>query len=62
MQNVIDMCNHILYYSNIYCGFEEPSDEMKAHARNLMLEYGEDFTVNFVRVYLQIQTEALNEL
>ena len=61
MQNVIDMCNHILYYSSAYCGFEEPSNEMKAHAQHLMLEHGEEFTVNFARVYLQIQWEALNE-
>ena len=43
MQNVIDMCNHILYYSTIYCGLEDLSDEMQEDALRLMLKHGEEF-------------------
>lgn len=60
MQNVIDMCNHILCHSTIYCGFEEMTDDMQHEAIGLSLKYG-DFAVGFVRVYLDIQEEIRNE-
>ncbi len=61
MQNVIDMCNHILYYSTIYCGLEDVSDEMQEDALHLMLKHGEEFPEFFVRLYLKTQLEILNE-
>ena len=51
MQNLIDMCNHILYYSTIYCGLEDVSDEMQEDALRLMLKHGEEFPESFVRLY-----------
>ncbi len=61
MQDLIDMCNHILYYSTIYCGFEDVSDEMQEDALHLMLKHGEEFPESFVRLYLKTQLEDVNE-
>jgi|TARA_R100000455_G_C6133556_1_gene29721 hypothetical protein len=61
MKNVIDVCNHILYYSEIYLGFEDVSDEMQADALRLTLKHGHEFVEFFVRLYLKTQLEVLNE-
>jgi len=61
MQNVIDMCNHILYYSTIYCGLEDVSAEMQEDALRLMLKHGEEFPESFVRLYLKTQLEDADE-
>tara|TARA_R100000315_G_C5230450_1_gene141473 strand:- start:79 stop:270 length:192 start_codon:yes stop_codon:yes gene_type:complete len=61
MQNLIDMCNHILYYSTIYCGLEDVSDEMQEDALRLMLKHGEVFPESFIRLYLKTQLEEANE-
>jgi hypothetical protein len=61
MQNLIDMCNHILYYSTIYCGLEDVSNEMQEDALRLMLKHGEEFPESFSRLYLKTQLETKYE-
>lgn len=60
MQNLIDISNHILCHSAIYCGYEEINDEMQEEAVGLLLRHG-DFVKDFVKIYLDVQEEIRNE-
>lgn len=55
MKNIIDVSNHIMLYSNIYCEGEEVTEECLEAALNLILEHGEDFVFNFVKNYLNLE-------
>ena len=61
MQNVIDVSNHILKYSQVYT-FEAPvTDLVKEEALQLCLKYGEEFVIVFIENYLQLMMEELYE-
>jgi hypothetical protein len=61
MQNVIDVSNHILKYSQVYT-FEEPvTDLVKEEALQLCLKHGEEFVILFIENYLNLMMEELYE-
>ena len=61
MQNVIDVSNHILKYSQVYT-FEAPvTDLVKEEALQLCLKHGEEFVIVFIENYLQLMMEELYE-
>ena len=61
MQNVIDVSNHILKYSQVYT-FEAPvTDLVKEEALQLCLKHGEEFVILFIENYLNLMMEELYE-
>ena len=57
MQNIIDVSNHILKYSQVYT-FEAPvTDLVKEEALQLCLKHGEEFVIMFIENYLKTITE-----
>ncbi len=59
MKNLIDMSNHILKFSSAYLGEEDVSDGLMEEALALCLMHGDDFCINFTRVYLEVQRDEI---
>ncbi len=59
MQNIIDVSNHILKYSEIYLCREECTDEARDEALDLCLKYGDVFVLQFIENYLKLLSEEI---
>lgn len=61
MQNLIDICNHILSHPDVYYEGHDPSLDVQEEALNLCLRHGERFCITFVRNYLQVHSEEVDD-
>ena len=61
MQNVIDVSNHILKYSQVYTLEAAVTDLVKEEALQLCLKHGEEFVIMFIENYLKQMTEESYE-
>jgi hypothetical protein len=59
MQNIIDVSNHILKYSDIYMLDKPVTLEAKEEALELCLIYGDEFVITYIENYLN---QAMKEL
>ena len=59
IQNIIDVSNHILKYSDIYMLDKPVTLEAKEEALELCLKYGDEFVINYIENYLN---QAMKEL
>ena len=57
MQNVIDICNHLLKHTEIYTMDKPITLEAKEEA--LCLIHGDEFVITFIENYLNQATEEL---
>jgi len=57
MKDVIDVCNHILKYSETYAFRLPPTLELQEEALDLCLIHGEKFVIMFIENYLKTITE-----
>lgn len=55
MQNLIDVSNHIMIYSDVYCDGADASEDLKEDMYALIGMYGEDFCFNFIKNYLTLE-------
>lgn len=61
MRNIIDLCNHILLYSDVYYEGEEVTDDIRNAALNLCMKHGDDFCIGFIGNYLQVSREEYSD-
>jgi hypothetical protein len=59
MQNVIDVSNHILKYSQVYLCETDCTDLVRDEALELCYKYGEDFVLTFIENYLKLLSEEI---
>ena len=57
MQNVIDVSNHILKYSQVYTLDQPVTNLVREEALMLCLKHGEEFIITFIENYLQLAYE-----
>ena len=55
MQNVIDVSNQILKYSQVYTLQAPVTDLVREEALQLCLRHGEDFVINYIENYLTLE-------
>jgi len=55
MQNIIDVSNHILKYSQVYTLQAPVTDLVREEALQLCLRHGEDFVINYIENYLTLE-------
>lgn len=59
MKNLIDMSNHILKFSPAYLGEAEVDNTLMEEALALCLIHGDEFCINFTRIYLDVQRDEI---
>jgi len=57
VQNIIDMCNHILGFSECYFETGIVTPVVREDALRLCQKHGDDFCIRFVSVYLDVQNQ-----
>ena len=55
MQNIIDVSNHILKYSQVYTLQAPVTNLVRDEALQLCLRLGEEFVVNYIENYLTLE-------
>lgn len=60
MQNIIDVTNHIIKYSQVYNFDAEITDLVKEEALELCLEHGEEFVFNYIENYLGLASREIS--
>ena len=55
MQNIIDVSNHILKYSQVYTLQAPVTNLVRDEALQLCLRHGEEFVVNYIENYLTLE-------
>jgi len=61
MRDMIDLCNHILLYTDVYYEGEDVTDDVREDALNLCMKYGDDFCIGFIENYLQVSKEEYSD-
>tara|TARA_B110000858_G_scaffold190696_1_gene239021 strand:+ start:477 stop:674 length:198 start_codon:yes stop_codon:yes gene_type:complete len=59
MQNIIDVSNHVLKYSQVYLMDEPAGESVQEEALQLLLKHGE-YVLSFLEIYLAVCKEELN--
>lgn len=59
MQNLIDVSNHVLKYSQVYLMDEPAGESVQEEALQLLLKHGQ-YVLSFLEVYLEVCKEELN--
>jgi hypothetical protein len=57
MQNIIDMSNHILGFSECYFETGIVTPVVREDALRLCLKHGDEFCIRFVSIYLEVQNQ-----
>ena len=55
MQNIFDVSNHILKYSQVYTLQAPVTNLVRDEALQLCLRHGEEFVVNYIENYLTLE-------
>ena len=55
MQNIIDVSNHILKYSQVYTLQAPVTNLVREEALQLCLKHGEEFVINYIENYLTVE-------
>lgn len=57
MQNLIDMCNHILRFNDCYFETGTVTDTVREDALYLCSKHGDEFCIGFIARYLELQVK-----
>ena len=60
MQNIIDVTNHIIKYSQVYNFDAEITDLVKEEALELCSKHGEEFVFNYIENYLSLASRKIS--
>ena len=55
MQNIIDVSNHILKYTQVYTLQAPVTNLVRVEALQFCLRHGEEFVINYIENYLTLE-------
>ena len=55
MQDIIDLCNHVMVYSDVYHGRHQPPADLMEDMKGLVHQHGEEFCISFLTNYFKLE-------